>query len=90
MKNKIFALIIAASLITISASSQTIKNNMDKLAKDKATTDKAAKADVLILSKTISDSTQTTVINKKNISTTSVIKSDCKKHTYKKRRKITK
>lgn len=54
---KILTLLISGIMISLSASSQTIKDNIDKLAKDKATQDRAAKADVLIHKKSISDST---------------------------------
>ena len=50
---KIFALLLALSITTVSALSQTIKENIDKAAKDKNTKDRAAKADVLIQPKTI-------------------------------------
>jgi hypothetical protein len=45
-------------MISLSASSQTIKDNIDKAAKDKKTRDMADKADVYIMKKTIVDSTQ--------------------------------
>lgn len=46
-------------MISVNASSQTIKENLDKLAQDKSLRDKADKADVLMQKKIISDSTQT-------------------------------
>ena len=55
MKKKLFTLLINGLMISITASSQTIKENIDKLAKDKETKDRAAKADVLIHKKVISD-----------------------------------
>jgi Fic family protein len=59
MKKKFFTFIISGIMISLNASSQTIRDNIDKLAKDKATQEeRAAKADVYIMKKTISDSTQ--------------------------------
>lgn len=87
MKRKIFTLLFAATMITISASSQTIKENVDKLAKDKNTQDRAAKADVLIHKKIISDSTQIKTTPVKAVSKTSAIKIKYSKHKYKKKSK---
>ena len=58
MKKKIFTLLFAVTMVTISTSSQTIKDNINKAHNDKDAKEKSAKADVLILKKTISDSTQ--------------------------------
>jgi hypothetical protein len=57
MKKKIFTLLTLGIMISVSASSQTIKDNIDKTARDKNTADRAAKADVLIHKKTVYDST---------------------------------
>lgn len=46
-------------MISINTYSQTIKENLDKLAKDKSIRDKADKADVLMQKKIIADSAQT-------------------------------
>ena len=87
MKQKIFTLLFAASMITISASSQTIKDNIGKLAKDKNTQDRAAKADVLIQKKIISDSTQTKITSVKVVSKSPAVKQKYKKSKYKKKTK---
>ena len=91
MKKKILSLLFAASMMSMSASSQTIKDNIDKLAKDKSTKDRAAKADVLIQKKTIFDATQIKVTPVKVVSKTPAApilnKTKFKKHTYKKKRK---
>ena len=55
MKKKLFTLLVTGIMITITASSQTIKENIDKLAKDKETKERGAKADVLIHKKVIAD-----------------------------------
>ena len=60
MKKKIFTMLFAVSLISFGASAQTIQENIDKAAKDKSNADRAAKADVLIQKKTISNSTTST------------------------------
>lgn len=54
MNNKIFPLIIAGTIISAQGFSQTVKENIDKAAKDKSTADRAAKADVLVQKKTAS------------------------------------
>ncbi|HUS01649.1 MAG TPA: hypothetical protein VMY77_07975 [Chitinophagaceae bacterium] len=63
MKKKLFTLLITGIMISISATSQTIRENIDKLAKDKETKDRAAKADVLIHKRTISDTSSATKVN---------------------------
>lgn len=89
MKKKIFTLLIMAAMISISASSQTIKDNIDKLAKDKSTTDKAAKADVLIQQKNIFDSAQIKTTSAKKVSNVnSFVKTKCTAHKHKKKRKV--
>jgi|GEM_PF-6389372 len=87
MKKKILSLLFAASMITLSASSQTIKDNIDKLAKDKNTKDRSAKADVLIQKKTISDSAEIKTAPAKVISKTPAVKQKYKKSKYKKKTK---
>ena len=91
MKKKIFTLLVVGILVSISASSQTIKDNIDKAAKDRSNADRAAKADVLIHKKTIHDSTQIKVTPVKVVSKTPAApilnKTKFKKHTYKKKRK---
>ena len=71
----------------MSASSQTIKDNIDKLAKDKNTKDRSAKADVLIQKKTISDSTEIKTSIVKVITKTPAVKQTYKKSKYKKKTK---
>ena len=89
MKNKIFTLLALAIMVTISASSQTVKENIDKLAKDKNTADRAAKADVLIHKKTIYDSTQTKTASGKVVSKTPAgTKTKYKNYKYKKKKKV--
>lgn len=88
MKNKILTLLFAATMVTISASSQTIKDNIDKVMKDKNREEKSAKADVLIHKKVIYDSVQIKPIPSKTVSTkttTQVTKVKQKKHKYKKK-----
>jgi len=68
MKKKIFTFLISAIMISVNASSQTIKENLDKLAKDRSTRDKADKADVLMQKKSISDSVQTKTMPVKAVS----------------------
>ena len=87
MKKKIFTLLVAVTMVSFSASSQTIKDNIDKAAKDKSTMDRAAKADVLIHKKTISDSTQTKIAQVKVVSKTPEEKVKYKRHKYKKKAK---
>ncbi|HEV8081373.1 MAG TPA: hypothetical protein VGP43_11705 [Chitinophagaceae bacterium] len=87
MKNKFLPLIFAATMLSLSASSQTIKDNIDRTAKDKNTADRAAKADVLIHKKIIYDSVQIRTTPAKVVSKTPVIKSKYKKHKYKKKTK---
>ena len=89
MKKKIFTLLFAATMVTISASSQTIKDNIDKAHNDKDAKQKSAKADVFILKKTISDSTQIKVAPQKVISKMPSSKVKYKKLKYKKKTKTT-
>lgn len=87
MKTKILSLLFAASIFTISASSQTIKDNIDKLAKDKSTKERSAKADVLIQKKAISDSTEIKTTPAKVIAKTPAVKQKYKSSKYKKKTK---
>jgi len=88
MKKKIFTLLVVGILVSISASSQTIKDNIDKLSKDKETKERSAKADVLIQKKTISDSTQIKITSVKVVSKTPAVnKVKYKPHKYKKKTK---
>lgn len=57
-------------MVSLSASSQTIQDKIDKVHKDKNTADRAAKADVLIHKKTILDTTQTKSTEKKVVTKT--------------------
>lgn len=51
MKKKLFLLGIGISLFSISTMAQSIRENLDKLAKDPKTMENAAKADVYIVNK---------------------------------------
>ncbi len=87
MKKKIFTFLFIAGFISFSASSQTIKENIDKAAKDKNNADRAAKADVLIHKRIIYDSTSQTKItpNKVVTKTPEINKIKSKKHKCKKK-----
>ena len=88
MKKKIFTLLALGIMISISASSQTVKDNIDKLHKDKNTADRAAKADVLIHKKIIYDSTQTNIASSKVVSKKpGATKTKYKSYKCKKRKK---
>ncbi len=87
MKKKIFTLLFAVTMVTISASSQTIKDNINKAHNDKDAKEKSAKADVLILKKTISDSTQIKTAPVKVVAKTPATKVKYKKLKYKKKTK---
>jgi biopolymer transport protein ExbD len=88
MNKKIFTFLIAATMVTISASSQTIKDNIDKAHNDKDAKEKSAKADVLILKRTISDSTKIKVAQQKVISKTPETKMKYKKQKFKRKTKM--
>ena len=88
MKKKIFSFLIFAIMISVNAHSQTIKENLDKLAKDRSIRDKADKADVLMQKKVISDSAQTKTAQTKTtpakvVSKTGGQKVKHKKHKHK-------
>lgn len=88
MKKKIFTLLFAVSIISISATSQTIKGNIDKAAKDKSNADRAAKADVLIQKKTVYDSALSKTNSVKVVSKTPTVnKVKHKKHKYRRKQK---
>ncbi len=88
MKKKIYTLLALCIMVTISASSQTVKDNIDKLHKDKNTADRAAKADVFIHKKIIYDSTQTKTVSEKVVlNTPAVTKTKYKSYKYKKKKK---
>lgn len=70
-------------MISVSASSQTIKENIDKLAKDKETKERAAKADVIIHKKTIADTSAHKMNSAKTIVKTPASKVKHKKHKHK-------
>ena len=78
MKAKYFAVYITAMMISSMASAQTIKQNIEKAHADKDAKTKSAKADVLIMPKTISDSAMKTLPAGKTVN---------KKKVYKKKRK---
>jgi hypothetical protein len=91
MKTKMLTLLISAVMISLGASSQTIKDNIDKLAKDKSTRDKADRADVLIHKKVIYDSVQIKTTPAKVVSKTTPATGESKiKHKQKKYKKKTK
>lgn len=58
-------------MISASASSQTIKENIDKAIKDKNVKENSAKADVYIQKRTITDSTVTKISPAKTVVKTS-------------------
>ena len=87
MKKRIFTLLISGLMISISASSQTVKDNIDKAHNDKDAKEKSAKADVLILKKTISDSTQSKISPVKVVQKTPATKVKYKKHKFKRKTK---
>ncbi len=60
MKKKLFLLASLISVLSLSTMAQTIRENIDKLAKDPKTMENAAKADVYIVNKDrkISNNTQ--------------------------------
>lgn len=91
MKKKIFTLLITVTMVSLSASSQTVKDNIDKAINDKDAKEKSAKADVLIHKKVISDSTQIKITPVKVVSKTQAVtavnKTKYSKHTYKRKRK---
>ena len=92
MKKKIFTLFVTALIISLSAGAQTIKDNIDKAAKDKTTQDKATKADVLIHKNVIyDDSTKTTITPVKVVTKTYAndkLKYKTHNHKYKKKRTV--
>lgn len=71
MKNKFFIILLVAGLTSYNSFSQTVKENIDKQHKDPSNKEKAARADVYILPKKVTDSNadqktkQTVVINTK-------------------------
>ncbi len=88
MKKKIYTLLALCIMVSISASSQTVKENIDKLHKDKNTADRAAKADVLMHKKMIYDSTQINSGTPKIKSNSAVVnKVKSCNHKYKKKTK---
>jgi hypothetical protein len=88
MKKKLFTLLFAVTIVTINASSQTVRDNIDKAIKDKNAKENSAKADVVIHKKTISDSTQIKITPVKVVSKTQPVnKVKYKKYKYKKKAK---
>ena len=80
MKKKILTLLITGIMLSASASSQTIKENIDKAKNDKNVKENSAKADVIILKKTI-DTAQTKIVPVKTVTKTpGVSKVKHKKH----------
>jgi len=84
MKKKIISLLAIAIMVSYSVTSQTVKDNVDKLAKDKNTAERAAKADVLMHKKIIFDSTQNSTTPSSVLSKSTVAKKEkYKKHKHK-------
>lgn len=84
MKKKILSLFILVTILAASASSQTIKENIDKAHADQDAKNKSAKADVIIMPKTIYDSAvNKTLPSKGNIETKVKVKSKKQKRKYK-------
>lgn len=84
MKKKIFTLVITCIMISINASSQSVKDNIDKAIKDKNAKENSAKADVLIHKKVIADSTTSKVAPANTVvKTAGVNKVKHKKHKHK-------
>jgi hypothetical protein len=86
MKKKIFTLLISGIMLSAGASSQTIKNNIDKAIKDKNVKENSAKADVYIQKKTITDSTITKASPEKTVIKTpdgNTVKHKKRKHKVK-------
>ncbi|MDQ6757582.1 MAG: hypothetical protein M3004_11670 [Bacteroidota bacterium] len=86
MKKKLLLSFFTITLISCSSFAQTIKDNIDKAAKDKNTMDRAAKADVLIQKKIIADSVAIDGI-KKVERVNKVCKVKYNKHKYKRKKK---
>ena len=84
MKKKIFTLLALGIMISISASSQTVKENIEKAKNDKDAEERSAKADVYIHKKIIADSIATKVTPAKTVvKTPGVNKVKHKKHKHK-------
>lgn len=64
MKKKLFSILISGIMLSVSASAQTIKENIDKAKNDKNAERNSAKADVIIHKNIIADSaiTKTTPV----------------------------
>ena len=90
MKKRFLTLFIAVIIYSVNASSQTIRDNIDKAAKDKSNAEKAAKADVLIQKKVIYDDlTKIQITPTKVVTTTSAeSKTKYKKNKYKQKKKV--
>lgn len=58
MKKKIFTLLLSVIMISAGTTAQTIKDKIGKAINDKNAKDNSAKADVYIIKKIISDTTQ--------------------------------
>ncbi len=87
MKKKIFTLILI-SMSGLNVFSQTIKENIDKAAKDKSNADRAAKADVLIHKKIITTDTTVTKITPVKVVTKPVAKRKKKYNSSKQKKRI--
>lgn len=88
MKTKVITLVLALSLFSIGVSAQTIKENIDKAAKDKNTMDRSAKADVLMQKKIITEPSQTTITPVKVVTKTATVTKATKVKATKKKYKV--
>ena len=87
MKKKIFTIMIV-SLASLNGFSQTIKENIDKAAKDKSNADRAAKADVLIHKKVITDESTKVSVAPVKVVSKSAVQTKRKYKVTKKKKKL--
>ena len=88
MKKKTFTFLIVAFMVSLGATSQTVRDNIDKAIRDKNAKENSAKADVIIQKKIIADTIQTKVTPAKVVSNTQqVYKIKQKKRKYKSKKK---
>ena len=90
MKKKFFTLMIVSGFC-FSAFSQTVKEDIDRAAKDKSNADRAAKADVLIHKKIITDESTKVIITPVKVVSKPISQTKKKyKSKYKKKTKSSK
>ena len=87
MKKKIFTLMII-SVSCLNGFSQTIKENIDKAAKDKSNADRAAKADVLIHKKIITDDSTKVIITSTKVVSKPIVKTKKKYKATKQKKNL--